>query len=139
MERSTIAFVVAPLAVPLLVLPWLLSGGLAVGWIITAMAVAALVSYVGTFTLGTLAYFFLKSRRLTEAWIASVAGFAIGALMWLVFSIVFPLSLDQGLAGVRFALTDPHSLRGVFWPGGALGMVVGILFWTISRPDRQSS
>ena len=97
------------------------------------------MSYAGTLALGMPAYFFLRERGLTAFWIAGVVSFVIGALMWLVFSALFPLSLDQGLAGVRFALTDLRSLRGALWPGGVLGATVGALFWVIARPDRQPS
>lgn len=139
MQRHTVAFFVAPLAAPLLMLPWLLSGHLALGWILTAMVIVALVSYAGTVVVGMPAYSFLRARGLTAAWIAGIVGFAIGSLMWLVFSILFPLSLGQGLTGVRLGLTDLHSLRGVLWPGGMLGTIVGALFWVIARPDREPS
>ncbi|RUW45528.1 hypothetical protein EOA32_33895 [Mesorhizobium sp. M1A.F.Ca.ET.072.01.1.1] len=139
MQRSAVAFFTAPLAVPLLMLPWLLSGHLAVGWILTAMVIAALLSYAGTLALGMPVYFFLGARGLTAFWIAGIAGYVIGAIMWLVFSVLFPLSLDQGFAGVQFAVTDLRSLKGVLWPGGVLGAIVGMLFWVIARPDRQPS
>ena len=139
MQRRAFAFFIAPLAVPLLMLPWLSSGPLAAGWILTAVLITALLTYAGTLALGMPAYFFLKARGLTALWIAGVVGFVIGAWMWLVFSVLLPLSLDQGLAGVRLALTDLHSLRGVLWPGGVLGAIVGTLFWVIARPDRQPS
>jgi hypothetical protein len=139
MKRSAIAFFIAPSAAPLLLLPWLCSGRLAPGWVLMAVLLATLVSYTGTFALGMPAYLFLRARGLSAAWIAGAVGFVIGALMWLVFSVLFPLSLDQGLSGVRFALTDLHTLRGVLWPGGVLGAIVGSLFWLIARPDRQLS
>src|ERR1700722_15834098 len=123
MKRGAIAFFIAPLAVPLLLLPWLSSGHLRTGWVVTTMVIAALVSYTGTLVIGMPAYFLMRARGLTAAWIAGAVGFVSGVLMWLVFSVLFPLSLDQGLAGVRFALTDTHILRGVLWPGGALGMI----------------
>jgi hypothetical protein len=137
MKRNVVAFLIAPLAAPLLMLPWLLSGHLATGWVLTAMIIVVLVSYAGSLALGVPAYYFMRKRGLTSVWIAGVVGFAIGILMWLVFSILFPLSLDQGLAGVRSALTSVHSLKGVLWPGGILGMIVGALFWLIARPDRS--
>ncbi|WP_156751148.1 hypothetical protein [Mesorhizobium sp. AA23] len=139
MQRHAVAFFSAPLAVPLFTLPWVLSGHLAAGWILTATVITALVSCAGTLALGMPAYFFLRARGLTTFWIAGIIGFVIGAFMWLVFSVLFPLSLDQGLPGVRFALTDLRSLKGVLWPGGVLGAIVGSLFWVIARPDRQSS
>src|SRR6266540_824083 len=86
MKRGAVAFFIAPLAVPLLLLPWLSSGHLALGWMLTATVIAAMTGYVGTLVFGMPAYFFLRARGLTSAWIAVAIGFAIGALMWLVFS-----------------------------------------------------
>ena len=137
MTRSTIAFLTAPLAVPLLLLPLLLFVHLAPGWILAATIIAALVSYTGTLILGIPIYMALRACGLTHVWIAGVVGFAIGAAMWLVFSVLFVLSLGQGMAGVQLALTDMQSLTGILW-GGVLGMIVGVLFWLIARPDKQA-
>ena len=82
--------------------------------------------------------FLLRARDLTAVWIAGMAGFAIGSLMWLTFSGLLPLLLDQGVEGVWFALTNMRSLKGILWPGGVLGAIAGLLFWLIARPDRQS-
>lgn len=103
------------------------------------MAVAAFLSYGGTLAFGMPAYFLLKARSLTAAWVAGAIGFAIGALMWLVFLVLFPLSLGQGLSGVRFGLANFHIVTDIAWPGGVLGAIVGGLFWMIARPDRQPS
>lgn len=116
MQRLRIAFFIAPLAVPLSLLPWLCSDHLAMRWILTAMVIAALLGYTGTLVLGRPAYFFLKSRGLTAAWIAGAVGFVIGALMWLVFCVVFPLLSDEGLSGVRFGLTHLQTVKGALWP-----------------------
>jgi hypothetical protein len=139
-SRRAIACFIAPLAVPLLLLPWLLwqPGKLGAIWVVTAMVISAFVSYLGTLLVGIPTYFLLSRRGYTAAWIAAAAGSAIGALMWLIFSVLFALSFDQGAVGVRFALTDPHALRGVMWPGGVLGGAVGAIFWLIARPDRQT-
>ena len=137
MSRRTIAFWVAPLAVPLLVLVWSFSGQLALGWRLTMMVIAAFLSYGGTVALGIPAYFLLKARGLTTVWIAGAIGFAIGVLMWLIFMVLFPLSLDQGFSGVHFAFANFHIVTDIAWPGGALGATVGVLFWLIARPDRE--
>jgi hypothetical protein len=137
--RVAIAFLITPLAVPLLMLPWLFSGHMASPLIVIVMFITTLVSYAGTLVLGIPAYLLLIARGMTAAWIAAAVGFVIGGLMWLVFSVLLVLSLGQGLAGVRFALTDLHSLRGILWPGGSLGAIVGALFWLIARPDKQHS
>jgi hypothetical protein len=44
MKRAAVAFFIAPLAVPLSQLPWLTTGRLAPGWVLTAIVIAALVS-----------------------------------------------------------------------------------------------
>jgi hypothetical protein len=139
MHRRTVAFFVAPLAVPLFALVWSFSGHLALGWRLTMMAIAAFLGYGGTLAFGIPAYRFLSARRLTAAWIAGVVGLAIGALMWLVFLVLFPLSLGQGLSGVRLGMANFHIVADTAWPGGVLGAVVGALFWVIARPDRKSS
>ena len=136
MPRHKVAFLIAPLAVPLFVLVWSLTGHLALGWRLTVVAIAAFLSYSGTLAFGVPAYYLLKARKLTAAWIAGTAGFAIGALMWLVFLVIFPLSLDQGFSGIRRGLADFHIVTDIAWPGGVLGMIVGVLFWVIARPDR---
>jgi hypothetical protein len=61
----------------------------------------------------------------------------MGAVMWLIFSISFVLALEEGTSGIRLALTDTSMLKGMAWPGGVLGAVVGVVFWVIARPDRQ--
>ena len=96
------------------------------------------MSYTGTLILGLPIYLVLRARGLTHVWIAGVVGFAIGAVMWLVFSVLFVLSLGQGMTGVQLALTDNmRSLSGILW-GGVLGTVVGTLFWLIARPNKQT-
>jgi hypothetical protein len=58
--------------------------------------------------------------------------------MWLVFGILFTLSLDQGIAGLQYAFSDVNTQTGFIW-GGGLGAVVGAVLWMIARPDRQGS
>jgi hypothetical protein len=100
MKRAAVAFFIAPLAVPLSLLSWLTSGHLAPGWVLTAIVIAALVSKAGTVVLGMPAYFLLRARGLTAGWIAGVAGFVIGALMWLVFSGLFAYLSRGDLRGL---------------------------------------
>jgi hypothetical protein len=138
-HRGTIAFFFAPLAVPLLLLPWLIYSGLAVVWVIVTLLLSLTVSYIGSATLGLSAYKLLKRHNYTALWIALPVGYAIGAVMWMVFSVFFVVSLGQGISGIHLALSDPASLWGVLWPGGILGTAVGLLFWIIARPDRALS
>jgi hypothetical protein len=59
-------------------------------------------------------------------------------VMWLVFSALFALMLGEGTLGVHLTLTDANMLKGLIWPGGVLGAVVGAAFWLIARPDHQT-
>src|SRR5207253_493553 len=98
------------------------------------LLISVVVAYIGVVVLGVPAYLFLRARGWTSFWVAPVLGFAVGAVMWLVFSAAFALALDQGIAGVRSSLSDPGTLSGVLWPGGIVGAAVGVAFWLIARP-----
>jgi hypothetical protein len=137
--RFFAAFFLAPLTVPLLLLPLLLYGKLAPFWVGVAFVIAAVVSYAGTLLFSMPAYFVLRRWGYTSIWIAITVGSVIGAIMWLVFAVLFTLSLDQGIAGLQYALSGEFTLMGFLWPGGGLGAVVGAVLWMIARPDRQGS
>jgi hypothetical protein len=132
--RRTAAFLAAPMVVPLSFLLWFLWGSLTPVWAFVGTLVAAFVSYAGTFIFGRPVYFALLRRGHTAFWIAPAVGFTIGALMWVIFSILFVLSLDQEWTGVEFAFSDPGSLLGILW-GSGFGAVVGAIIWIIARPD----
>jgi hypothetical protein len=121
MNRSIIAFLVAPLAAPVLLIPYVRSMTTTSTWFVFALIISAIMAYAGVFIFGVPAYFFLRTRSWTALWIAPLVGFLIGALMWLVFGAIFALVLDEGISGVRLVLTDPATLRGVIWPGGIIG------------------
>lgn len=138
-SRGAIAFFIAPLAVPLLLLLWQLSAAhAALGLILTTMFIGAFVSYVGTLVFGIPAYRLLRARGVTALWVAVVVGFIIGILMWLIFAVFFGLSLGHGLSSIQSTLTNSNIFTDVMWPGGVLGAIVGAIFWLIARPDRQT-
>jgi hypothetical protein len=139
MNRSIIAFLVAPLAAPVLLIPYVRSMTTTSTWFVFALIISAIMAYAGVFIFGVPAYFFLRTRSWTALWIAPLVGFLIGALMWLVFGAIFALVLDEGISGVRLVLTDPATLRGVIWPGGIIGAAIGIILRLIARPDQQTS
>jgi hypothetical protein len=139
MSRPIIAFLVAPLAAPVLLIPYIRSMTTTSTWLVFALIISTVMAYAGVFIFGLPAYFFLRTRSWTALWVAPLFGFAIGAVMWVVFSAIFALVLDEGISGVRLALTDPATLRGVMWPGGVIGAVIGIILWLIARPDQQTS
>ena len=131
MSRHDIAFLVAPAAVPLLLLALAAQSGGPRDANLFAVAVAAAVSYGGTVVLGAPAYLFLRARGLRAVWVAPATGFAVGALMCLAFFV-----LVFGPAEVRRDITQPGIPIFVLSAGG-LGVIVGVLFWIIARPDRD--
>jgi hypothetical protein len=139
MKREIRGFFLAPLVVPIGLTPSLLSGHITFGWLVTTLLIALIVTYIGMVLMGLPIYNILMRRNLRAFWFAVVVGMLIGGVTWMLFLVLFPLSLGQGLSGVKSALSDLRSLRGLIWPGGALGGMVGLLFWIISRPDRRAS
>jgi uncharacterized protein with PQ loop repeat len=139
MKRLVIAFLVAPFAAPVLLIPYIRSMTTTPTWFVFALIISTIVTYVGVFIFGVPVYLALRSRNWTALWIACLLGAAIGVVMWLIFSVAFALVLDEGMAGVRLALTDSGALKGVIWPGAVVGAVVGAAFWLIARPDHQTS
>jgi hypothetical protein len=139
--RLVIAFFAAPLTVPvsLLLLLLLFTDHTPAGVAIGIVVVGAFVSYAGTFALGVPTYRVLRKRGHTAFWIAMAAGFLIGVVTCVTFGIFFALSLDEGMQGVRFALTDLKTLASESRFGGPLGAISGLVFWLIARPDRHAS
>ncbi len=129
--RRIAAFIVAPLAVPLLTVLYLrlpMDNG-AFG---PASIVSALVAYAGAFIFGVPLYRFLLARRLTAFWIAAFAGFIIGTAMMYVFFALL----------TRGSISSISAYPEVHWDavryGGIAGIVVGIILWLIARPDSEA-
>jgi hypothetical protein len=80
------------------------------------------------------AFKFFKARNYTSFWIAVVLGFAIGGVTWLVFKILFALSLGNDLS---FSWRQASNADSWVLATGALGSVVGATLWLIARPDRR--
>jgi hypothetical protein len=134
--RQLIAFLIAPLIVPILLFPYLSSRSSNPNFIAFIVIVTIVFAYVGMIIFGLPMYLFLRRHRWTSFWIAPSLGFLVGAVVWMIFSIVFVLALGEGISRIRLALSDPPMLKGMVWPGGVLGASVGVLFWTIARPDK---
>ena len=146
MTRTILAFIVAPLWVPLVIL-FITSFFRPLDTEYSNAAIAtvfvSLVFSSGcTVLFGVPAFRFLRSRNLTAPWIAVIVGFTVGAAVVLIAAILFALSLGNNvlhsLATVQsmFANGKP---RDLLWLGGAgsLGALVGITLWMIARPDRN--
>jgi hypothetical protein len=145
MSRSVIAFLVAPLWVPLLVTPYcylfVFPHAEQGRWVVISAILSAIFSYGGTVLLGVPIFSILRARNLTASWIAIAIGFVIGAVVFEVFLVLLGLSLYGGnfkLAMKTFyeTILDPIKLMFLVWPG-SLGGIVGITLWLIARPDRS--
>ena len=138
-SRLLIAIIISPLFAPIITFGLLLIFGLQFSWAFVSGIISAGFSYFGTLVFGWPLYHIFRNRNLTSIWLGPVVGFLIGAFMWVGFAVLFPLSLGQGLLGVKLSLFDGRMLFGVLWPGGLLGAVTGAIFWLIARPDRSHS
>ena len=132
--RTPIAFLVAPFVVPLVVALSVPARGPHDTAAAAAVGVSALVSYFGSFLFGVPAYLLLRARKLTAFWIAPVAGFIAGTMMWYLFFALFGLAL--GSSSIASALSDPNLLSSALGRIGPLGALVGTILWLIARPDR---
>lgn len=142
MNRTALAFGIAPLWVPLLV-----GGG---KWFLDsspqsvpfAVIVSTFSAYGGTYLLGAPAFAFLRSRGYTARWLSIVLGFAVGTLVFLVFLFLFSLALVNSVEfalayiQVRFTVWNLSNLIAVVAPG-LLGALVGITIWMVARPDKS--
>ena len=123
--RTPIAFIFAPLAVPVLVALYLRwsADSLIYGLILVG---SLFIAYIGTFLLGFPIYRILVARKLTAFWLAPVVGFIVGTTVLLMVQAVT----------VRARAPDMLDVASQF--GGSLGAVVGTIIWLIARPDRQA-
>lgn len=142
MNRSTTAFLVAPLWVPLIAVPyaWFVMFPYPEQhmWVVVAGVVSALFAYVGVFLFGMPLFFFLRARNWTSLWIAGLAGLTIGTVMWLAFMVDFVFFLGEGFRGVGEIAKDWRSQVTFVWVPSSLGALVGITLWAIARPDRSA-
>ena len=129
------ALLLAPLAVPITLLPFLIYGNMVPFWILISLILSALVSYAGTLLLGLPVLLILWGRGYTACWISIVVGLIVGPIMMMLFTILLVSSLGQGKQGIRLAISDPHTLIGYLWFGGILGVIVSALFWLIAKPE----
>ena len=138
MSRTALAYLVAPLWVPaataiyaLHMFPYPEQHH----WIYVTIIIGAVFGYAGTLALGMPAFFVLRARSHTALWTAVVLGFGIGGLTWLVFTVLFVLSLGNSFTFILHEAANPTSWLPLL-PTGVLGSIVGATWWLVARPDR---
>ena len=137
MTRGTVAFLVAPLWVPITVA--LLSRSFLFPytgqwrWIVISTLLAALFSYAGMFAIGLPALFVLSRLGFVQLWSALIVGALASVAVWTAFFAFFSLYLGTFAYGFLW-----EGVLGGLLPSMLLGVVVATTFWTILRPDRES-
>ena len=125
--KTPVAFLVAPLAVPL-VMVWILSApfnGLDRG---TTLVVSGIAAYLGVL-LALPIYLYLQGRQEMTFLLAPIIGFTMGVITTYVVYFLCGYTLIGSLA-------DSIVRRDAFGFGGPSGAVVGAILWLIARPDR---
>ena len=153
MNRHVAAFLLAPLAMPLVmsaVTLQILREVSSLYWF--GLLIAAVVSYAGVFLVAPV-YMTLRSRGWSAFWIAPVAGFMVGVIVAIGLIAVLPAVLQSG--ALSYILEMLHGMGEVIiapntqiWSTtvdgpplallgpGTLGALVGTVLWLIGRPDR---
>jgi hypothetical protein len=101
--------------------------------------IAAIFAYGGVAALGIPAFRLLRASKHTAFWIAPILGFAVGVATWLVFIVLFGLSLGNSWTFVSNDLVTNSAHLWAFLPTGGLGAAVGATLWLIARPDHEDS
>ena len=135
MLRVVVAFLVAPLVVP--IFAGIYFRGLLAhpDLVVMVLCLSTITAYAGTQLLGVPTYFLLRSRNWTAFWLAPLLGFIAGGLTWWLFSGVILMG-----ESLRFEpVWNLGELMDAFWPFGPVGAVVGGVLWFIARPDRAAA
>jgi hypothetical protein len=142
MMRKSVAFVVAPLWVPLAVAVFaatvVFPNPAQIHWVIISTVIGSILTYAGVLLVGLPIYPILVRRGWTSIWVAIALGFVVGALVNRLFMVLFALSLGSGVAYALKGVAEV-SVVDVSWLGitGLLGVLIGMTLWLIARPDRE--
>jgi len=139
-SRTKLAFLIAPLWVPAAAVPFAARAfpyPEQRHWIYITVIIAAIFAYGGVAALGMPAFRLLRASKHTAFWIGPILCFAVGIITWLVFIVLFGLSLGNSWSFVSYDLVSNSAHLWAVLPTGALGAAVGATLWLIARPDRE--
>ena len=101
MGRPVLAFLIAPLWVPLIFAPYaalnLFPNSAQSHWVVISTIASALFAYAGTLVFGFPPFLILRVYGLTHLWIAAAVGFLSGAFTSIIFNVCFALSLGYSI------------------------------------------
>jgi len=139
MLRPVIAFLISPMAVPLLLAAYFfVPGARRTGLDDLMNVVIALVAYAGAFLVGLPTYLYMREKKWTAFWIAPIAGFMVAVVSWYVFIGLSPLLFGLFLYLLP-RISQPEALLMALYPIGPIGAITAILLWLIARPDRPTT
>jgi hypothetical protein len=147
MNRTIVAFIVAPLWVPLAagVIAYISSFDpypTPVFWTMVGILGSALTAYVGEFALGLPVFLILRSHGMSRLWIVVLFGCIIGAVCGVIYwaSIMFFFSAGDigAFIGAMQKLFNGHgNLIQMSLAPSLLGAIAGATLWLIARPDKR--
>ncbi|HXC56835.1 MAG TPA: hypothetical protein VNU97_16165 [Rhizomicrobium sp.] len=140
--REKIAFVVAPLAVPLLLalLYATLVSAAPADWAMAAIGLSLVFAYFGLFVLGLPLYLLLKARGIARLWVFLAGGFVVAVATDALLQLALGVWAGDSARSVLSTALDNMFGSLIFLTGlaGLAGVVVAGVFWCIARPDRAA-
>jgi hypothetical protein len=138
-KRIVLAFILAPLWVPLAAIPWSIVIFREYEWthILLNAGLATAVAYAGTALLALPAFLLLRRFGLTGPGTAMASGFVIAVLLRFALYaayqwILLDCSLKSVWLGLGRLMDVQQSIAGAILYG-PVGVVAGLTFWMIAR------
>ena len=147
MNRTIIAFIVAPLWVPLAEcgVAFISSSdpySAPIFWTMVGLLGSALAAYVGELALGLPVFLFLRSHGMSRLWIVIISGYIIGAVCGVMYwtGLIFFSSIgDIGafIGAIQKLFNGHDNLIQMSLAPSLLGAIVGATVWLVARPDKR--
>jgi hypothetical protein len=129
--RTPVAFVVAPLSYPLIVVlyttfvdPFPPDDPTSKYWLVTFLYFSTIAVYVSIVALGIPIYLLMCEHGWTSFWLAPLVGYVGGAAC--TFLVGMPRPFELGIPTTALTMYGP------------IGAVICTIIWLIARPDRRS-
>jgi len=135
--RTSLAFLLAPGMVPLVLAAELRSLATTDGWFGVFLVVAAAVSYTLTFLVAAPLLLYSWTKGFRSVGVTSLIGAAVGVVGWLAFGVATTLLLGNSPAYAALSLLQVSFLKGLLWPAVPCAVMVAVLVWCIARPDKR--
>jgi hypothetical protein len=141
MDRPGLAFLIAPLWVPLIVTLYAAFVSRLETWVPLATIISLLFAYAGTLLFGVPTYLLLRRWPLALLVAGLLVGFGAGVMMWNAFFVLFGLSLGHSLQTIATTFSGIDLQEHLYWSRrtGTLGSLVGLTLWFIGCRYRPTT